>query len=458
MTMIAWLVESAVLLALLSAAAGIGLYVLRVRAAAARLRVWTVVLLAGLVLPFVPAQWVLPITIADTSPVFTRVLTTSPATELGSAAIGIRDAATNVTSLVILLYLAGTAVLLLRIAQGATWARRLRREARPVAGRPFLESDRVTVPVTVGLVRPVILVPSTWQAWPAETLDAVLHHEGDHAARRDGVWLTLARVHCALHWLNPLSWWLARHLATLSERASDEAALAKGVAPTDYAGILLTFAAEVATHGRRVAWVVPMARHASSSSSSDTERRLLRVLSWKGRTPMTRARVAVLVFILVTGSVAAYTATWSYATNDMPIPQKIVVTLPPKAPPVAPDAVDGTVPSKAPAPVKDEDQKVQEPQPAAATVGGGPVLLRRVHPKYTPEAMRAKIQGTVRIEAVVNTRGEVTNAKIVESLDSELGLDAAALDAVSQWRYQPTTLNGRPVPVVVIIALEFRLH
>ena len=87
-----------------------------------------------------------------------------------------------------------------------------------------------------------------------------------------------------------------------------------------------------------------------------------------------------------------------------------------------------------------------------------PRLLREVKPGYTGEAMRARIQGVVRLQAIVLPDGSVGNMKIVRSLDHVFGLDEEALKSVSQWRFQPGTLAGRPVPVLVEVELAFTLR
>jgi protein TonB len=87
-----------------------------------------------------------------------------------------------------------------------------------------------------------------------------------------------------------------------------------------------------------------------------------------------------------------------------------------------------------------------------------PRLLREVKPNYTSDAMRAKIQGAVLIECVVNTAGEVTEIKILRSLDPTFGLDQEAIKAARQWRFSPGTRLGAPVPVLVSIELSFTLR
>ena len=87
-----------------------------------------------------------------------------------------------------------------------------------------------------------------------------------------------------------------------------------------------------------------------------------------------------------------------------------------------------------------------------------PTIKRSVQPKYTSEAMRAKLQGIVDVEAVIAPDGTVDRARVVKSLDTQLGLDANAIEAVKQWVFEPGTLQGQPVAVVVQLTLEFRLH
>ncbi len=87
-----------------------------------------------------------------------------------------------------------------------------------------------------------------------------------------------------------------------------------------------------------------------------------------------------------------------------------------------------------------------------------PVLLREVKPQYTSDAMRAKIQGTVLVECVVNKDGTVGEVQVVRSLDSVFGLDQEAIKAARQWRFRPGTRLGEPVPVLITIQLDFSLR
>lgn len=87
-----------------------------------------------------------------------------------------------------------------------------------------------------------------------------------------------------------------------------------------------------------------------------------------------------------------------------------------------------------------------------------PRLIREVKPGYTSEAMRARIQGTVRLQAIVSPEGSVSSARVIRSLDATFGLDQEALKTVKQWRFLPGMLAGRAVPVLIEVELTFTLR
>ena len=87
-----------------------------------------------------------------------------------------------------------------------------------------------------------------------------------------------------------------------------------------------------------------------------------------------------------------------------------------------------------------------------------PRVLREVKPQYTADAMRAKVQGTVWLECVVNSDGTVGMVEVVRSLDQTFGLDSEAVKAAKQWRFAPGTRFGEPVAVLVTIELTFTLR
>lgn len=93
-------------------------------------------------------------------------------------------------------------------------------------------------------------------------------------------------------------------------------------------------------------------------------------------------------------------------------------------------------------------------------VGGAanPTLLRTVQPRYTEDAMRARLQGVVELDAVVLPDGGVGEIRVVRSLDRIFGLDERAIEAVKQWRFRPAAIAGKPVAVLVRVELTFSLR
>jgi periplasmic protein TonB len=90
-------------------------------------------------------------------------------------------------------------------------------------------------------------------------------------------------------------------------------------------------------------------------------------------------------------------------------------------------------------------------------VGGDikePKKIKDVKPVYPEDAKNAGIQGIVILETIIGTDGSVQEAKVLRSVTQ---LDKAALDAVIQWRYTPTLLNGEPVEVVMTVTVTFSL-
>lgn len=116
---------------------------------------------------------------------------------------------------------------------------------------------------------------------------------------------------------------------------------------------------------------------------------------------------------------------------------------------IAGEITSGIVEPIAPAP---------PPVQAPLRVGGhirAPVKVRDVPPIYPQIAQAARVQGMVILEATIGADGQVLNARVLRSVPL---LDQAALDAVGQWRFTPTLLNGVPVPVVMTVTVQFTLR
>jgi len=109
-------------------------------------------------------------------------------------------------------------------------------------------------------------------------------------------------------------------------------------------------------------------------------------------------------------------------------------------------------------PLGPTDGEEGAPGPAQPVRVGGsirqPTIVRRVNPVYPGIARSARVQGIVILEATVNTKGRVTDVRVLRGVPL---LDEAAIEAVRQWEYTPTLMNGVPVPVIMTVTVTFKL-
>ncbi len=114
--------------------------------------------------------------------------------------------------------------------------------------------------------------------------------------------------------------------------------------------------------------------------------------------------------------------------------------------------------STAPDPVKPEQPW---PPPGVYRAGGAvssPKVTKQVPPNYAGEALKAKIEGSVLMEAVVQTDGTIGDVRVVQSLEKEHGLDDVAVETVKKWLFIPGKRDGVPVPVIVEVKMAFSLR
>ncbi len=162
--------------------------------------------------------------------------------------------------LIAVLWAAGLAGLVLRLAVGLAGALRLTAEGTPLSGpawRALLarfvalvslrravrlrSHPEVLVPLTWGWRRPVVLLPPGADAWSEEERSSALFHELSHIKRADFLVMLLVRASLAVFWWNPLGWVVYRRLLREQEAACDELVLRAGIRPSSYAASLLAF-------------------------------------------------------------------------------------------------------------------------------------------------------------------------------------------------------------------------
>ena len=155
-------------------------------------------------------------------------------------------------------------------------------------------SNRITVPMVWGFLRPVILLPVDANHWQTERLRAVLLHELAHIRRWDWTMQMIAQIACAVYWFNPLVWFVAHRMRIETEQACDDDVLNAGYRSTDYAQHLLDI-----TRNMKIAKATSRAA-VTIARSSKIEGRLQTILAENlNRHPMPKSAIGIGLFVLL---------------------------------------------------------------------------------------------------------------------------------------------------------------
>ena len=484
------------------AAAWCAAAVLRSRSAALRHAVWTAALAALLVLPLAGLL----------APTWTPVFAEVPAFTTVIAATAAESAPPSRIPWLPILYGAGAAIATARFLAGAFRVSWMIRGGAPQPlgaeyGVRVVATRLAPVPMAWGVFRPTVILPVAALDWPADRLRAVLLHETMHHRRFDLLTQAVAQAACCAWWFHPLAWLALAGQRRERERACDDAVLRSGVAPHDYAAALVEVVRALAPGGRTLA--------PAMADASSLESRVRAVIDHRvDRRPVTRRSIAAIVLaaaILLTPLTTAQSGSAITGTVQDPSGARIpgcevtaksvdggrqevtradaageyrFIGIPPGQYTLE-FAAPGFQLAKATAEVDAgaavradvrldlgqirERLTISAPRltiAAPAQSGGRPErvrvggnirparLVRQTRPVYPPELQQLGIEGDVLVRAVILTSGSV-NPKVINTVDHRLA--KAALDAVSQWTYEPSLLNGEPVETAITITLEFRL-
>jgi TonB family protein len=378
----------------------------------------------------------------------------------------------------------------------------------------LLQTGAPDLLATWGLFRPRVLLPAHVGDWSNDRIRIVLAHELAHIRRNDWFIQIAAEAVRTLFWFNPLIWMACTRLRRDSEQACDDLVLGEQIPAPEYAEHLLDIARKC--RNPRAAWVAatPMAR------SSTLERRIAAMLNpgLNRRSVSRSSAIWTIAFLLaVTLPTAAFRAAQTspasltgsvYDTTGAVMPG-VALTLQDAQehtqqattradgrfdfPQVAPGkyVLSASLPGfrslkqefelknsrdwdraitlqvgEVQETISVRERRVTGPvgpsqpqMPKPLRVGGNikvPTKTLDVKPTY-PKSMRdAGREGVVPIEAVIGPDGTVTSVRV---LTAQVHPDfaIAAADAVRQWKFTPTLLNGAPVEVVMKVSVEFRL-
>lgn len=269
---------------------------------------WAVAWLPSVALPVLPAAEAVEISLPELAR-DTWLLAVSVSRSPGPPAASAESWRGVLELLPVAVYLLGVLGVVAHFAAGLRRARRVTRDALPVAPgsgwhrlyeelrpravegsrRPvaILLSRAVSVPFTWGVLRPVTILPADAEHWPRHYRRQALHHELAHVERRDWLIQTFTRLICAVYWFHPLVWIASRRLALEAERASDDRVLLAGASSRDYAEHLLALARQLRPRRPRPLATVSMARQ------SQLPRRIQAILDTRTRrSTMNRSRLA----------------------------------------------------------------------------------------------------------------------------------------------------------------------
>ena len=294
----------------------------------------------------------LPFAAALAPPISLPILPAQPAGPTASpmpGGVAGEAGALDAAKLLWTLYLLGAAFLLGRILFGyhlleklwrdarrlpdSTWGDELARLSQRLGLRHPVELGSVAglaTPMTWGLARPRILVPSDACSWPDELRRTVLLHELAHVARRDSVSRAASACICALYWFHPAIWYAARRLQVEQEHACDDLVLSQGAKATFYARSLLDVAAGFGSPAASLC--VAMAR------PSELEQRLRAIIGHAARQRPGRGFIAgvaasALAATLLAASLSPVRASRSAPESIAPRAAAASVEFSPPAPP-----------------------------------------------------------------------------------------------------------------------------
>jgi TonB family protein len=315
-------------------------------------------------------------------------------------------------------YLIICAIFLLRLLIGLTQAFHVWRRARPVSGlsRTLMRvrtSRDVNTPFTIGFG---VVLPSSFDNWDPVKLQMVLAHERSHILQADFFLQLLARLYVAFFWFSPASWWLQNELGELGEAISDHAAITQALDRCSYAEVLLEFAT---VSSRRLAGLA-MARPKGMSRRIDRilNDALFRSAFTDGKTHIGVAIAAFSLAVLVSTSHVVHAAN--------------------KVSPLNPPTAQGDL--KAPA-------------PSIYQIGGAVTAPQLVWAPDPVFPTGQKEGGVVVVSCVIDVEGRPKHLQVVRHLGE--AFDKNAMGAVKQYRFKPTMLLGKPVPVELNIQVNF---
>lgn len=343
---------------------------------------------------------------------------------------------------------------LARIAVGCAYLQRCRRDGRPIRPLPrqvarlqrrlglrvpFIVSDRLSVPITFGWARPIVMVPPSFTGLSADEQEGVACHELLHIRRRDWPVTFIEEVVRAVLWFHPAVWVLLGKAALSREQIVDEGTVRITGKRRPYLDALW----QIVCSGRAGAAAVAVPLLGRSHLRA-------RVEHLQKEFVMTRTRIVISAVVL---SLAVAGAGFVGATVVAPGTATATDTLSLASP--RSTTVDSTRSDTKAGSGEHEKLKTKDAGVQCNEITH-PVVSEKVEPVYPEDARAEKITGVVVVELVVTTDGFVEEVSVLRTPDERL--TAAAVEAVRQWRFEPALCDGTPVSVFYKMTFKFELE
>ena len=413
--------------------------VLRLRHPQTLLIYWRVLLIIVLFLPLAATIWQpeapLPRLAVGSLTMETVVATTLPHGMSGITWRAVRFAVAAVALLALLRLVIGL-VYLNRCRRAAVALAPIPSPVRHIQQRlglriPFFVSDRLSVPLTFGWLRPAIIVPRSFHELTEDQQEGVACHELIHVRRRDWPMIVFEEIVRAALWFHPAVWVLLSKIALSREQLVDARAVRLTGKRRPYLDALWHIVCTYQRHANALA--VPLIG----------KRHLVERVAWlKKEATMSKARIAISVIILA----AAVAATGVVGASVFPSASESALDVQPMTSQNSPakDESDG-----------DGEKLKTTSKDSECDEITHPVVVNKINPKYPEEARKEKVVGVVTVETVITEDGEVAEVEVLRSPDERLS--KASVEAVRQWTFEPALCDGRPVGVYYNLTIKFNL-
>jgi len=288
------------------------------------------------------------------------------------------------------------------------------------------KSDRIDVPVTIGVNPKTIFVPSHWDQWSADCRKAAVSHELAHIQRKDGMVRAFQMLAQALYFFHPLVWFLSKRMDEYREMSCDDNAVSFGKCTSVEYSRCLVEIAENMVHNRL----------GSSSASALIRRKheLLNRVKYQIMEGTMKQSLKLKRVIVLSGLFILFIPlSWYCGRKEMVKQVEQPASLP-----------DSKTWEKL-------DQEIM-----TYPVDAGPQIVRRTDIAYPESAQKAKLAGAFFCYLRVNESGDVADVKIKDSLSPDC--DQAAIEAMKEWKFTPAQKNGKPVAAWVVVPINFQLE